>query len=49
MDWLTFFLLFLKSSLLSTGGRGPFPYLFTDLIARGWAKESLHAQHEPVY
>jgi chromate transporter len=44
MDWLTFFLLFLKSSLLSTGGRGPFPYLFTDLIGRGWAKESYFAE-----
>ena len=37
MEWLTFFLLFLKASLLSTGGRGPFPYLYTDLISRGWA------------
>ncbi len=37
MDWLTFFLIFLKASLLSTGGRGPFPYLYTDMIARGWA------------
>lgn len=37
MDWLTFFLIFLKASLLSTGGRGPFPYLYTDMISRGWA------------
>lgn len=37
MDWLTFFWIFLKASLLSTGGRGPFPYLYTDLIAQGWA------------
>jgi chromate transporter len=37
MDWLTFFLIFLKAGLLSTGGRGPFPYLYTDLISRGWA------------
>lgn len=44
MDWLTFFLLFLKASLLSTGGRGPFPYLYTDLIARGWAVESNFAE-----
>lgn len=40
MDWLTFFLIFLKASLLSTGGRGPFPHLYTDLIGRGWAVES---------
>ncbi len=44
MDGLTFFLLFLKASLLSTGGRGPFPYLYTDLIARGWAVESNFAE-----
>lgn len=44
MDWLTYFLLFLKASLLSTGGRGPFPYLYTDLIARGWAVESNFAE-----
>jgi len=40
MDWLTFFLIFLKASLLSTGGRGPFPYLYTDMISRGWATPS---------
>jgi chromate transporter len=44
MDWLTYFLIFLKASLLSTGGRGPFPYLYTDLIARGWAVESNFAE-----
>jgi chromate transporter len=44
MDWLTFFLIFLKASLLSTGGRGPFPYLYTDLISRGWAVESNFAE-----
>ena len=44
MDWLAYFLLFLKSSLLSTGGRGPLPYLYTDLIARGWARESQFAE-----
>ena len=44
MDWITYFLIFLKASLLSTGGRGPFPYLYTDLIARGWAAESNFAE-----
>lgn len=44
MDWITFFLFFLKASLLSTGGRGPFPYLYTDLISRGWAAESNFAE-----
>jgi chromate transporter len=44
MDWLTFFMLFLKASLLSTGGRGPFPYLYTDLVSRGWAVESNFAE-----
>jgi chromate transporter len=44
MDWLTYFLLFLKASLFSTGGRGPFPYLYTDLISRGWAREVQFAE-----
>ncbi len=44
MDWLTYFLLFLKASLFSTGGRGPFPYLYTDLISRGWAREMQFAE-----
>ncbi len=44
MDWLTFFWIFLKAGLLSTGGRGPFPYLYTDLISRGWAVESNFAE-----
>ena len=44
MDWITYFLLFFKASLLSTGGRGPFPYLFTDLIGRGWAREAQFAE-----
>jgi len=43
-DWLVYFLLFLKASLFSTGGRGPFPYLYTDLIGRGWARESQFAE-----
>lgn len=44
MDWLTYFLLFLKACLFSTGGRGPFPYLYTDLIGRGWAREAQFAE-----
>lgn len=44
MDWLTYFLIFLKSSLLSTGGRGPLPYLYSDLLAQGWARESYFAE-----
>ncbi len=44
MDWLTYFLIFLKSSLLSTGGRGPLPYLYSDLLAHGWAHESHFAE-----
>jgi chromate transporter len=39
MDWLTYFLLFLKSALLSTGGFGPLPILHDDFISRGWASE----------
>lgn len=37
MDWLLYFWTFLKAGLLSTGGRGPFPYLYTDMIEQGWA------------
>lgn len=44
MDWLTYFLLFLKACLLSTGGRGPFPYLYADFISRGWATEANFAE-----
>jgi chromate transporter len=32
--------LFLKASLLSTGGLGNLPFLHKDLLALGWAKES---------
>ena len=39
MDWLTYFLLVLKSSALSTGGYGPLPILHDDFISRGWASE----------
>jgi chromate transporter len=35
-----YFWLFLKGSLLSTGGMGNLPFLHQDLIALGWAGES---------
>ena len=40
IDPLTFFWLFLKASLLSTGGLGNLPFLHQDLIALGWAREN---------
>ena len=40
MNALTYFLLFLKASLLSTGGLGNLPFLHTDLISLRWAQES---------
>ena len=40
MNPLAFFWLFLKASLLSTGGLGNLPFLHRDLLALGWAKES---------
>jgi chromate transporter len=40
MNPLIYFLLFLKASLLSTGGLGNLPFLHQDLIALGWARES---------
>jgi chromate transporter len=40
MDWLYFFWIFLKASLLSTGGLGNLPFLHNDLIGLGWARES---------
>lgn len=39
MDWPTWFWVFLKSVLTSTGGFGPLPSLRADLIARGWADD----------
>jgi len=39
MNVLLYFWLFLKSSLLSTGGLGNLPFLHKDLIALGWASE----------
>jgi chromate transporter len=40
MNLLTFFWLFLKGSLFSTGGLGNLPFLHKDLLALGWAHES---------
>jgi chromate transporter len=40
IDPLTYFWLFLKASLLSTGGLGNLPFLHQDLIALGWAREN---------
>jgi len=37
---LEYFWLFLKASLLSTGGLGNLPFLHQDLMALGWAQES---------
>ena len=39
MDPLTYLWLFLKASLLSTGGLGNLPFLHQDLLALGWASE----------
>ena len=39
MDLALFFILILKSSVLSTGGLGPLPFLHNDFISRGWATE----------
>ena len=39
MNPLTFFWLFLKASLFSTGGLGNLPFLHKDLLALGWARE----------
>jgi chromate transporter len=40
MNLLDFFLMFLKASLLSTGGMGNLPFLHNDLIGLGLAQES---------
>jgi len=37
---LAFFWVFLKASLLSTGGLGNLPFLHRDLLTLGWARES---------
>jgi chromate transporter len=39
MEVITFFLLALKASLLSTGGLGNLPSLEQDLVSRRWASE----------
>lgn len=40
MNPLLYFWLFLKGSLLSTGGLGNLPFLHQDLLALGWATET---------
>lgn len=40
MNALLYFWLFLKASLLSTGGLGNLPFLHKDLFALGWASET---------
>jgi len=40
MNPLAFFWVFLKASLLSTGGLGNLPFLHRDLLTLGWARES---------
>jgi chromate transporter len=40
MNALTYFLLFLKASLLSTGGTSNLPFLHNDLLPLNWAHES---------
>ncbi len=40
MNWLLYFWVFLKASLLSTGGLGNLPFLQKDLAALGWAQEA---------
>ena len=40
MSALAYFWLFLKASLLSTGGLGNLPFLHKDLLALGWANEA---------
>jgi chromate transporter len=42
-DPVTFFLLLLKASLLSSGGQGNLPSLHQDFLARGWATDSQFA------
>ena len=44
MNWLLYFLVFLKASLFSTGGFGNLPSLHQDLITNGWAVEGQFAQ-----
>jgi chromate transporter len=40
LNWLLFFWLFLKASLLSFGGLGNLPFLLKDMIALGWATDA---------
>lgn len=40
MNWLLYFWIFLKASLLSFGGLGNLPFLVKDLTALGWASDT---------
>ena len=44
MDIFTYFWIFLKATLLSTGGLGNLPSLHDDLVPRGWATEQDFAE-----
>ena len=44
MDILLYFWIFLKATLLSTGGLGNVPSLHDDLVGRGWAIEQDFAE-----
>jgi chromate transporter len=44
MDWITYFAIFLKSTLTSTGGYAPLPSLHADLTQHGWAEEHHFAE-----
>lgn len=43
-DWLLYFWLLLKASLVSSSGTGNVPILHADLIPRGWATEQQFAE-----
>ena len=44
IDPFTYFWIFLKASLLSTGGTGNLPSIHADLLARGWAVDGQFAE-----
>jgi chromate transporter len=44
IDPFSYFWIFLKASLLSTGGTGNLPSIHADLLARGWASDRQFAE-----
>lgn len=44
MNPLVYFWLFLKATLFSSGGMGNLPSLHADLMARGWASETMFVE-----